>query len=120
MINWKLSPLKIVIYYTVFGVSWIISSDVIVSTLARNLEIYTELSIVKGCLYVLTTSALLYCLIKSYAKQRLKAEEDLRNRLDELERFMKETVKREFTVKELKDKIKELEEKLKSKKEGAW
>lgn len=44
--------------------------------------------------------------------ERKRAEGALRQRLDELERFMKETVQREFRIEELKKKIKVLEEQL--------
>lgn len=40
---------------------------------------------------------------------RKKAEEDLRQRLDELERYQKVTVAREFRIRELRDRVKELE-----------
>lgn len=41
--------------------------------------------------------------------ERKKSENDLRMRLDELERFRRATVEREFRVKELKDRLRELE-----------
>ncbi|MBI1910537.1 MAG: PAS domain S-box protein [Deltaproteobacteria bacterium] len=44
--------------------------------------------------------------------ERRKAEDALKERVDELERFRKVTVEREFRMKELKDKILELEGKL--------
>ena len=44
--------------------------------------------------------------------ERKKAEEKLKEQLDELLRFQKATVQREFRMKELKDRIKELEEKI--------
>ena len=44
--------------------------------------------------------------------ERKKAEEELRQRIDELERFRNTTIQREFRIKELKDRVKELEKKL--------
>jgi len=45
--------------------------------------------------------------------ERKKAEQGLAKHVDELERYMKATVQREFRIKELRDKVKELEEELK-------
>ena len=45
--------------------------------------------------------------------ERKEAEQGLAKHVDELERYMKATVQREFRIKELRDKVKELEEELK-------
>jgi diguanylate cyclase (GGDEF)-like protein/PAS domain S-box-containing protein len=74
----KLSPLKIVIYYVAIGSLWIISSDVLLSKITKDPEIYTKLSIVKGWLYVILTAALLHWLISLYSKQRTQTEITLR------------------------------------------
>lgn len=47
-----------------------------------------------------------------------RAEEELRQRVEELERFRMATVQREFRMKELKDRVRELEEELKRKPPG--
>jgi len=52
------------------------------------------------------------------AEERKKSEGELRQRVEELERFRKATIQREFRMKELKDRVKELEEKLKEKSPG--
>ncbi len=44
---------------------------------------------------------------------RKESEEELRQRIEELERFRNATIQREFRIKELKDKVNALEEKLK-------
>jgi CheY-like chemotaxis protein len=44
--------------------------------------------------------------------ERKKSEEELRQRVDELERFRSATIQREFRMKELKDRVKELETQL--------
>jgi GAF domain-containing protein len=49
-----------------------------------------------------------------HEKQRRQAEEKLRQRLEELERFQKATVQREFRIKELYDEVDTLKEKLAS------
>ncbi len=43
---------------------------------------------------------------------RKRAEGELRQKVDELERFRSATVQREFRVRELKDRVRELEKKL--------
>lgn len=45
-------------------------------------------------------------------RERSRAEDELRQRLDELERFRKATIQREFRMKELKDRVKALETQL--------
>jgi len=45
--------------------------------------------------------------------QSKKAEEELAKHVDELERYMKATVQREFRIKELRDRVEELEKRLK-------
>ncbi|MCL5422851.1 MAG: PAS domain S-box protein [Nitrospirae bacterium] len=47
--------------------------------------------------------------------ERKQADAELHRRLDELERFTKETIQREFRVRELKDKVARLEEELRKK-----
>jgi PAS domain S-box-containing protein len=74
----KLSPLKIVILYAVFGLSWILFSDLILSTITKDLAKYTTISIVKGWLYVVLTAALMYWLVSLYSKQRTQSEIALR------------------------------------------
>ena len=45
--------------------------------------------------------------------ERKKAEEELAKHVDELERYMKATVQREFRIKELRDRVEDLEKRLK-------
>ena len=78
MMDRNLSPLKIVIYYIVFGFLWIISSDVLVSQITKDPEILTKISIVKGWLFISVTAAFLYGLISLYSRQRTQSEISLR------------------------------------------
>jgi two-component system cell cycle sensor histidine kinase/response regulator CckA len=78
MMDRNLSPLKIVLYFTVFGFLWIISSDVLVSKITKDPEIYTKLSIVKGWLFIMLTAAFLYWLVSLYSEQRTRSEIALR------------------------------------------
>ncbi len=54
-----------------------------------------------------TEPAIFTAIIRNITK-RQKAEHELRNKLEELERFQKATVRREFRIKELRDEIKAL------------
>src|SRR5512147_1250943 len=74
----NLSPFKIVIYFTVFGFLWIISSDVLLSKITRDPEIITKISIVKGWLFIIMTATFVYWLVSLYSKQRTRSEIELR------------------------------------------
>jgi PAS domain-containing protein len=78
MMDRKLSPLKIVILYAVSGLLWILFSDLLLSKITKDPQIYTKISIVKGWLYVILTAALLYWLVGMYSKQRTQSEIALR------------------------------------------
>ncbi|MFI5295260.1 MAG: PAS domain S-box protein [Thermodesulfovibrionales bacterium] len=78
MMDRKLSPLKIVILYAVSGLLWILFSDLLLSKITKDTQIYTKISIVKGWLYVILTAALLYWLVGMYSKQRTQSEIALR------------------------------------------
>jgi len=48
------------------------------------------------------------------SEERKRAEDELRQRVEELERFRKATIQREFRIKDFKDRVKELEEQVAS------
>ncbi|MGB3210284.1 MAG: PAS domain S-box protein [Desulforhopalus sp.] len=54
---------KIVIVYALFGCAWILLSDTVMNWLIKDSDTITRLSIVKGFLFIVTTSILLYYLI---------------------------------------------------------
>lgn len=56
-------PLKIAGIYLLIGVLWILFSDKIAGAITTNISDYTELSIIKGWIYVFVTSAILYFLL---------------------------------------------------------
>ena len=70
---------KITILYFIIGLLWIFLSDTFFNSLIDNKLIFTELQIVKGFLYVLITSFLLFFLINKHVKileiAKEKAEE---------------------------------------------
>lgn len=65
----SLSPLKIVLLYTLFGCIWIISSDQILYITFSNTEYLTISQSVKGWAYVIITGLLLYLLISKYSNE---------------------------------------------------
>ncbi|MCL5024181.1 MAG: PAS domain S-box protein [Nitrospirae bacterium] len=65
-------------------------------------------------IYMVDRAMLAQCNIRDVT-ERTQAEKAARQRLDELERFTKETVQREFRIDALREKIKALEEQLREK-----
>lgn len=53
----------IVMYYTLFGIFWILFSDMLLSKLVTNKEVYSSISIAKGWLFIAVTALLLYVLM---------------------------------------------------------
>ena len=78
-----LSPLKIVFYYLVFSLWWILLSDLLLTSITKDPEIFTRFSIIKGWLFVLLTSALLYWLMILYSRQNKQAEDELKLAVNE-------------------------------------
>ena len=77
MINRNLSPIKIVIYFLAFSLLWILSSDLLLSQMTREQQIYTAVSIIKGWIYVILAAAFLYWMLIMYSKQKTQAENAL-------------------------------------------
>lgn len=65
----RLSPLKIVLLYVLFGCLWIIFSDQILYFVISNPEYLTIAQSAKGWAYVIITGVLLYLLISSYSQE---------------------------------------------------
>ncbi|RKD21397.1 PAS domain S-box-containing protein/diguanylate cyclase (GGDEF) domain-containing protein [Caminicella sporogenes DSM 14501] len=59
----KIETLKIIIVYIVFGFSWIILSDGILSLFVKDIDIYNKIQIYKGWFYIVITSILFYLII---------------------------------------------------------
>lgn len=57
------SALRISLIYMVVGIVWIFLSDRLLVAMFHNLQTVTDLSILKGCFYVLATGWMLYALI---------------------------------------------------------
>jgi PAS domain S-box-containing protein len=72
-----LDPLKICIIYLIFGIFWIIFSDRIFLPLAARPEDLVVISQVKGVLYILVTTGLLFLLIGHFTAQVQKKNDEL-------------------------------------------
>jgi len=71
----KKSIYKIVVYYALFGLIWIYSSDTVLGWLVSEAETFTKIAIFKGFSFIAVTSCLLYYLIQRYDKQTLHSEQ---------------------------------------------
>jgi len=78
----RVERIRIVAIYALFGGMWIYLSDTILGWMIKDLEIITRISVYKGILFIILTSALLYVLIERYMSrvadytQRLAKSED--------------------------------------------
>ena len=80
---------QIISMYAVFGMAWIIWSDLLVDKVAVSKSMSTNMSMIKGCFFVAITSALLYFLLRFYRSNVLEshrrageAEDNYRNVFD--------------------------------------
>jgi PAS domain S-box-containing protein len=68
--KYALDPLKISLIYLVFGILWIIFSDKIFLPMASRQEDLVIISSIKGALFIIVTSALLFLLIRHFSRQQ--------------------------------------------------
>jgi diguanylate cyclase (GGDEF)-like protein/PAS domain S-box-containing protein len=104
-IGLKNVPIKVSVIYAFIGGSWILFSDGILNKLTQNKDVVAHIQTIKGWVYVIFSSLILYFLINEYAKrskvwssklkenyeeiqatygQLIAAEEELRAQYDEL------------------------------------
>ena len=72
-----LDPLKICLIYLVFGILWIIFSDRLLLTLSSRQEDLVMLSSIKGVLFIIVTTVLLFFLIRHFFSQLREKNEQL-------------------------------------------
>lgn len=72
-----LAPLKICLAYFVFGILWIIFSDQLFLTLALPQEDLILISSIKGAVFIIVTTILLFLLIRSFTRRLQKKNEEL-------------------------------------------
>ncbi|HDQ14054.1 MAG TPA: sensor histidine kinase [Sediminispirochaeta sp.] len=75
----RASTLRIVGGYLIFGVLWIVFSDQLLFTLARNPDNYLSLQTYKGIFYVVLTTILLLALVK----REFRTRDEIQRRLEE-------------------------------------
>lgn len=79
----RLETSRIVAIYALFGFAWIYGSDTLLGWVVQDHAVMVKIAVVKGSLFILCTSILLYFLISRFAQQLSSAEaeqiESLRN-----------------------------------------
>lgn len=65
--------------YAIFGILWIFFSDTILEIIAPNREFLTQAQTIKGWLYVIVTTLLLYVLIMRDMARARKQEQEKRD-----------------------------------------
>ncbi|MEI6209456.1 MAG: EAL domain-containing protein [Desulfuromonadales bacterium] len=71
----KLSPVRIALYYSFFGIVWIVLTDTATARFALNLEQFGQIASFKGILFIIATGGFLHLMIRHYARQLHSSEE---------------------------------------------
>jgi PAS domain-containing protein len=74
----RLTALRIIAIYVLFAALWIYLSDEILGILVRDPAIIVRISVFKGFLFIVVTSALLYQLIVRQIQKTRGIEKELR------------------------------------------
>ncbi len=80
----KFIPAKIVVVYIVFGISWVLFSDLLTGFLFHGSSVITHASILKGVFFVFVTGLLLYFTIRRVMFRLLRSEARQRLLLDNM------------------------------------
>ncbi len=67
--------IKIALYYLIFGILWIIATDILKEKLSENLQILRIIELSKGIVFILITSLLLYIFAKKNIERLIISEE---------------------------------------------
>jgi diguanylate cyclase (GGDEF)-like protein len=111
-LNLEQMPFRISAKYMLIGVLWILISDKVLLLLVSNNKILTSISMIKGWLYVLITSILIYFLISSALKRINEAEGSLFNSYQKLNESNIELAAACYKVDKSKDELRLQNEKL--------
>lgn len=65
----RIGTSRIVAVYALFGLAWIYGSDTVLGWFVHDHSMIVKIAVIKGSLFILCTSALLYTLISRLAKQ---------------------------------------------------
>jgi len=68
-------PLKVSIYYFLFGVVWVLFSDKILYSLTEDKSLILNYSIIKGSVFICISSILIFILVKREITKRIKVWE---------------------------------------------
>lgn len=98
-------PLRAVIIYLLFGLVWIGFSDRVLLLFAGNMEQYHMMQSIKGWLFIVVSSLILYLVLKSEYKKIFKLTSEVSSKNQELVSFAEELVAME---EELKTKLEAL------------
>jgi PAS domain S-box-containing protein len=69
--------IRIISIYIIVGGLWILFSDALLPLVTNNVSVLTYMASAKGLLFIIVTATLLYFLIKNYANEIKRAEENL-------------------------------------------
>ncbi len=70
-----LTPLRISLLYALFGSLWIFGSDVLLSGIVPDLQVFIRLASVKGTVFVIGSALLIYLLISRFTRRLARSEE---------------------------------------------
>ncbi len=87
----RLSPLRILVVYAVFGAAWIFFSDTLLHAMVQDPDLEARLQTYKGWAYVAVTGGLVYVLIRQYANalhEKIRESERIRAELLDSERTL--------------------------------
>lgn len=70
----RIGTSRIVAVYALFGLAWIYGSETVLGWLVYDPVVMVKIAVIKGSLFILCTSALLYTLINRMAKQLAASE----------------------------------------------
>lgn len=70
----RIGTSRIVAIYALFGLAWIYGSDTVLGWFVHDFAVMVKIAVIKGSLFILCTSALLYTLINRFAKQLAASE----------------------------------------------
>jgi len=88
----KNNPWRVVVIYGVFGWLWIFFSDKILSLLVKDIIVYNQIQTIKGWLFIVVTSILLYITVKIDYYQKIKLVKVIVEKNEELSGFNEEFI----------------------------
>jgi diguanylate cyclase (GGDEF)-like protein len=83
----KLSPARIVLLYSFVGITWILLSDLALASFVKDLHQFKHVAILKGITFIIATTAILYLLIRYYARQLQSSNETFHQAAQEINKL---------------------------------